>query len=90
MIGSVSGNLVRVACADEFSVSQALRNKDFIAETIARVLGTPVRIEVTADPDVVTAARQVGERESAPESRPEAEHPMLAVLKRELGAEPLE
>ena len=89
-IGGVSGNLVRIACADEFSVSQALRSKEFIAETIARVLGTPVRIEVTADPDVVTAARQGGEREKPQGSRPETEHPMLAVLKRELGAEPLE
>jgi hypothetical protein len=89
-VSGVSGNVVKVACADEFSVSQALRSREFIGETMARVLNAPVRIEVIADPDVVASVRQGGIRETPQESRPEAEHPMLTALKRELGAEPLE
>jgi DNA polymerase-3 subunit gamma/tau len=95
-VGTVARNSVTIVCADEFSVSQALRNRDFLAETLSKILNAQARVEIAAPP--VEEGPAPGRRSAGPSpgkqagrlSAAEPEHPMLTVLKRELGAEPLE
>jgi len=107
-VGSVARNCVTILCTDEFSVSQALRNREFITETFSKILNAQARVEISAPPveegpiPGPRSARSVlgsplgspsGSAPGKGESRltpTEPEHPMLTVLKRELGAEPLE
>jgi DNA polymerase-3 subunit gamma/tau len=84
----VAGNVVRVAFADEFQASHIQRNREFLSGLMEKVLNVPVYVEVVIDPHM-TGAR--GEEGTPPSREPEKEDdPIITVLRKELGAEPLE
>jgi DNA polymerase III subunit gamma/tau len=89
VLTGVTGNVVHIAFADDFHVSHIHRNREFLSALISKVLNATARLEAKTDPDAV--ARVSGETPPLPRKESEAEeHPVLAALKRELGAEPLD
>jgi hypothetical protein len=84
----VAGNVVRVAFADEFQASHIQRNREFLSGLMEKVLNAPVRVEAVIEPHV-TGVR--GEENTPPSRESEKEDdPIITVLRKELGAEPLE
>jgi DNA polymerase-3 subunit gamma/tau len=86
----VRNGVIRLGCGADFHVSAIARNKEFLAEVIAKVFHTPGRVEGEI-------ARNLPQRDPAepaptdlPEPREAQDHPVIAALKKELGAEPLE
>jgi DNA polymerase-3 subunit gamma/tau len=90
VLSSVKGNIVQVAFADDFQVSHIQRNREFLSGLISKVFDTTARIEATADRHTGTAMDSMRAHRSADQSDSSEEHPVIAALKRELGAEPLE
>jgi DNA polymerase-3 subunit gamma/tau len=89
VLTGVTGNVVHVAFADEFHVSHIHRNREFLSGLISKVLNATARLEAKVDPEAV--ALLSGEAPRLPQKEADGEeHPVLAALKRELGAEPLE
>jgi len=90
----VNGSL-RIACPDDYNLSQLKRNKDFLSDVLFKMTGSRVGIDpilhagTRPAPALVVAERTSSGNAPVPsgEDRP---HPMLAVLKRELGAEPID
>jgi len=86
----VQGNAVRVGFADEFQASHIQRNREFLSGVMEKILHAPVRLETVIDPQAVGAR---GEDTRAPLPDTDAgkeDHPIITVLRKELGAEPLE
>jgi DNA polymerase-3 subunit gamma/tau len=82
----VSGNVLQVGFADEFQASHIRRNREFLSGLMGRVLGTPVRVEAVIEPRA-----DAGVKETPSSSAVEGEDdPIITVLRKELGAEPLE
>jgi len=87
-IVGVSNGALRIGCPDDFHISSLKRNREFLANAFLKVTGCAVRIEpILSDvkpqiaphpPDVISENSEV------------EEHPVVAALKRELGAEPVE
>jgi hypothetical protein len=89
VLTGVTGNVVHVAFADDFHVSHIHRNREFLSALISKVLNATARLEAKVDTEAI--AHVSGEAPPLPGKEAEGEeHPVLAALKRELGAEPLE
>ena len=79
----VSGNQVRLACENDFQVSAVTRNRDTLSELFQEVFHAPARLQPVLVPAASgSAAEATGTSEE--------DHPVIAALKRELGAEPLD
>jgi DNA polymerase-3 subunit gamma/tau len=76
----VSGNQVRVGCENDFQVSAVTRNRETLSELFKEVFHVAARLQ----PVLTASGSQANEPAPAPE------HPVIAALKRELGAEPLD
>jgi len=92
----VQNGTLRIACPDEYHVSTLRRHKEFLAETVFKLIGARVLVEPVLKPDltsVITYEPKKAEPEvkSVIETRvpeqPADEHPVIQALKRELGAE---
>jgi DNA polymerase-3 subunit gamma/tau len=86
----VVGNVVRVGFADEFQASHIQRNREFLSGLMERVLQVPVRLEAIVDPRAVGGQDHEGAAPSAGGDAGKEDDPILQVLRKELGAEPLE
>jgi DNA polymerase III subunit gamma/tau len=98
----VHNGLVRVSCPDDYHFSTLKRNREFLANTLYQVLGKRVAIEPVLRSNaeipiksVYTTASSSGtikdlDGETIQKSAEVNEHPMLTLLKRELGAERVE
>jgi hypothetical protein len=80
--------IVRLGVADDFQVSLILKSKEFLGDVFQKVLN--VRLGVKPE---IAGGRQGGTKVTAPKG-PDAgaegdDHPVLAAMKRELGAEPI-
>ena len=80
----MQGSSVRVACQSDFQVTSLARHREVLSGIFQKVFGTGVTLEGVL----------VGEATGAPTPgttppRQEEEHPIIAALKRELGAEPV-
>jgi DNA polymerase III gamma/tau subunit len=84
---------VRISCADEYHLSTLKRNKEFLGESLQRILGARVILEPVLH---ANDGARIAERRATVPSSPGAtapthssngEHPLIEVLKRELGAE---
>jgi DNA polymerase-3 subunit gamma/tau len=81
----IRGDVVRIGCADDFAASSILRNREPLTEMFQQLFGVHVRLEVetkggtTPDPEPT----------EKPASVENDDHPVIAAMKRELGAEPL-
>jgi DNA polymerase-3 subunit gamma/tau len=83
----VRNGVIRIECATEFEVSSVQRNREFLSEIIVKVFGTPARIEADFSTEHGSRSRPAAPPPQAPKTE---EHPIIAAMKRELGAEPLE
>jgi DNA polymerase-3 subunit gamma/tau len=79
----VSGNQVRVACENDFQVSAVTRNRDILTELFQGVFHSPARLQPVL---VAPGASAAGDASA----KAAEDHPVIAALKRELGAEPLD
>ena len=99
----VHNGMVRISCPDDYHFSTLKRNRDFLTEALHRVVGKRVAIEpvlcsssdipvkpvfktTSSGPVEVTPGDTVFGRTSLSPN----DHPILALFKRELGAERLE
>ena len=82
LLGAASG-IVRIGCTDEFQVASIQRNRDILGELFERVFHVRVRIA----PEIGGAEQNPGDgTASVPR---EEEHPILTLIKKEFGAEPV-
>jgi DNA polymerase-3 subunit gamma/tau len=82
----MNGNVLRIGFADEFQASHIRRNREFLSGLMAKVLNAPLRVEAVVQPGADTRRR-----EPPPSPAAEGENdPIIAALRKELGAEPME
>jgi hypothetical protein len=82
VLGMVNG-IVRIGCADEFQVASIQRNRDILSELFERVFHVRARIV----PEIAGAEQNPGA--GTPPAPHEEEHPILTLIKKEFGAEPV-
>jgi DNA polymerase-3 subunit gamma/tau len=83
----IDGNTIVIGCPGEFQISAIKRNREALAEIFQSLFHVGVRIETALDSE--GRGEQEGETDFT-EAGPETEHPVVAALRRELGAEPLQ
>jgi DNA polymerase III subunit gamma/tau len=96
----VHGGTVRVSCPDAYHFSTLKRHKNFLVNTLHRVVGKQLAIEpvllsnsdlpvksVYVTTPVSNNAKNNGDNGTSPGVPGKVEHPILTMLKRELGAE---
>lgn len=99
----VQKGMVRISCPDTYHYSTLKRHKDFLANTLHQVLGKHVSIEPILHSNSEIPVKSVyttisstnktenkAENTHSSENTSTNEHPILTVLKRELGAERVE
>jgi hypothetical protein len=98
----VHSGTVRISCPDAFNFSTLKRHKDLLASALHQVVGKYVAIEpvLQSNADIpvksiytTTAASKFEKQEESVTSQTVSaakEHPILTILKRELGAERVE
>jgi DNA polymerase-3 subunit gamma/tau len=87
---------VRISCPDDYHLSMLRRNKEFLSETLNKVLGVRMNVELvlhSAHP-MVDHSPAATPQEKHPsngngQKKENGEHPMLTLLRKELGAEPV-
>jgi DNA polymerase-3 subunit gamma/tau len=86
----VRDGTIRLGCTSEFQVSSIQRNREFLADLARKVFGSPAKIETERIGEAPESG--AGEPPGAPPAGGEGspDHPIIAAMKRELGAEPLE
>ncbi len=95
-----TGGIVRIGCPDEYHLSMLRRNKEFLSETLQGILGSRVGVELVLDSsnNALQNREQVHPRglqqpsngNGRSDAAPTGEHPLLALLRKELGAEPVQ
>jgi DNA polymerase-3 subunit gamma/tau len=76
---------VRVNCTDAFHLDSLRRNKEFLADMAHKIYGAKLWL------DAMIGSSNTGiNGDTAPAKREVEEHPVIAAMKRELGAEPLQ
>jgi DNA polymerase III subunit gamma/tau len=99
----VQSGMVRISCPDSYHFSTLKRHRDFLAQTLHQVVGKHVAIEpvlhsskdIPVKPVYTTSSgfpkeEKQAERGNSQEMPLATEHPILALFKRELGAERVE
>ena len=81
----VAQGIVRLGVTDEFQASLIVKNKEVIGEILHKILN--VRLSVR--PEISGAAPRVNPAQGGASPAGGEEHPVIAAMKRELGAEPL-
>ncbi|HMK38377.1 MAG TPA: hypothetical protein VK569_03490, partial [Bacteroidota bacterium] len=84
----VDRGIVRLGVADDFQASLIVKNKEVLGEAFQKILNVRlgVRPEVTGVP--ATNAEVPPAKKAAPAAAGD-DHPVIAAMKRELGAEPI-
>jgi DNA polymerase III subunit gamma/tau len=85
----VDQGIVRLGVSDDFQASLILKNKEALGEIFQNILGA--RLGVKAE---ITGGASPGETKRTPAKEPDPraegdDHPVIAAMKRELGAEPI-
>ena len=85
---SVEKGVVRLGCADDFQASMVTKNKGLIVDLFQQVFNVRPQLvaEVAGSGTGVSSGVPAGAQEI---HKPSNEHPVIAAMKRELGAEPL-
>jgi hypothetical protein len=99
----VHGGTVRISCPNAYHFSTLKRHRNFLVSALHQVVGKPIAIEpvllsssdLPVKPIYVTTSgpnnsKINAENEISPEVPAMKEHPILTMLKRELGAERVE
>ncbi|MGB2959545.1 MAG: DNA polymerase III subunit gamma/tau [Bacteroidota bacterium] len=82
----INGNTILIGCPGEFQLSAIKRNRDALAEIFQSLFHVGVRIQPSLERD---REEEQGGENNPEESGTGGEHPVIAALRRELGAEPL-
>jgi len=84
----VDRGIVRLGVADDFQASLIVKNKEVLGEVFQKILNVRlgVRPEVTGVPAESSGPPSAKSAEPAPQGD---DHPVIAAMKRELGAEPI-
>ncbi len=85
----VQGNTIKIGCADEFQAQSVVRNKEFLSQILHELFNINARLEAVIIPGQATAAAPDAPSSQTAPPPAEEENPIIAALKRELGAEPL-
>lgn len=88
----VANGALRIGCPDDYHISSLKRNREFLANAFTKITGCTVRIEAVLS-QVTPHTAPAGSASPAAridQDLPGEEHPVIAALKRELGAEPIE
>jgi DNA polymerase III subunit gamma/tau len=89
---------VRIGCPDEYHLSMLRRNKEFLSETMNSVLGVRMAVEPvlhhsnassTVNPAPSDVSNQANGSNDKQAPAPLGTNPLLALLQKELGAEPV-
>ena len=83
----VDGSVVRLGCPDDFQASMVLKNREALGELFFKVFR--VRPHLVTEVTESGAPRGAAAGPPAGEAPAAGEHPVIAALRRELGAEPL-
>jgi DNA polymerase-3 subunit gamma/tau len=99
----VHNGMVRISCPDDYHFSTLKRNRDFLASALHQVVGKRVAIEpvLRSNADIPVNAIYTTTQPLSEDAKnvdvkfvqtppPKKEHPILTLLKRELGAERVE
>jgi DNA polymerase-3 subunit gamma/tau len=98
----VHNGMVRISCPDDYHFSTLKRNRDFLSSTLHQVVGKRIAIEPVLhfDTDIpikavyttspLSSNMKNSDIEIVQNSAQTKEHPILTLLKRELGAERIE
>ena len=99
----VHNGMVRISCPDDYHFSTLKRNRDFLASALHQVVGKRVTIEpvLRSNADIpvkpiytttssLSADKQSLDKQVVQNTSQTIEHPILTLLKRELGAERIE
>jgi DNA polymerase III subunit gamma/tau len=95
----VHNGMVRISCPDDYHFSTLKRNRDILASALHQVVGKRVAIEPVLYSDTSLPIKEVytttpsfsaDAKNLENEKNPSKEHPILNLLKRELGAERVE
>jgi hypothetical protein len=81
----VKDGAVRIGCADDFTAAAIQRNKESLVEMFQQVFKARVHLDIEVQGTVAPA----GSPSEQANGTPDEEHPIIAAMKRELGAEPL-
>jgi DNA polymerase-3 subunit gamma/tau len=83
----MSGGVIRIGCANEFQASSIKRNRELLVDIVQKVFNSRARIE----PEITLLSQMPALAKSGvPQpSQIEDEHPIIKVMIRELGVEPL-
>ena len=84
----VEQGIVRLGVSDDFQASLILKNKDFIGEVLQKILNVRlgVRPEISGGAQGGTDGTRLKDPDAASGG---GDHPVIAAMKRELGAEPI-
>jgi len=85
----IKGGAIRVGCANDFQASSVMRNKEALAEMVFKVFHVRARIEAELSHDA-GRIEPAGSGNAPAADTASEEHPVIAAMKRELGAEPME
>ncbi|HTP13691.1 MAG TPA: DNA polymerase III subunit gamma/tau, partial [Bacteroidota bacterium] len=92
---------VQIGCPDDYHCSMLKRNKEFLSDTLQKVLGVRMNVEPTihaGGPIASTAPQSATVTQPRPAASGEngssreggsGEHPLLTLMRKELGAEPV-
>jgi DNA polymerase III subunit gamma/tau len=83
---SVEGQTVRLAVPDEFQAKALQRNAEFLSEIFARVFSVKPRMVTEVGSITPLAGDIPDDRQAGPVRE---DHPMIELIRKELGAEPL-
>jgi DNA polymerase-3 subunit gamma/tau len=91
----VRNGSLRIACPDDYHYSTLKRSKEFLVDAFAKVTGVKVHIEPVVDRKSVvkplgSSAMHYANEAGGANNENGEDHPVIAALKRELGAEPVE
>ena len=101
LVDCVQGT-VQIGCPDDYHCSMLRRNKDFLSETLHKVLGVRMNVEplihfagtgIAPQPEAATIPQQgsvPSNGNGSSHTGSANEHPLLTLMRRELGAEPVQ
>jgi hypothetical protein len=85
-LGTAEGS-IRIGCSNDFQLSSITRHKELLADIAFRIFHVRHRIRAEQHDPTASGPGQAGSPNDHP-PEPE-EHPMLKIVRKELGAEPL-
>ena len=85
----VENGTVRIGCVDDFQASMVTKNKEVLSKMLEELFHVRARVATQVIPEVPGSGSPGQNQQARGSAESLEDHPLVAVLKRELGAEPL-